>query len=388
MSNHFIGLISGTSVDGVDAVAARFSDGRCEIVGARTTPFPADLHVRINQAITTQRVSLRELGGLDVALGRFFAHCVEELLRETGIDRGAVEAIGHHGQTVYHEPDGTEPFTMQLGDPSSVAALTGITTVADFRRLDMAYGGQGAPLVPAFHDWLLRNAGATRVITNIGGIGNVTVLAPGRATMGFDTGPGNTLLDDWIGRQRGAPYDDNGGWASSGRVEPELLLQFLREPYFGREPPKSTGRELFNRRWLDTHLATITRAVEPADVQATLAELTAVTIVQALDRLGLHGYELVVCGGGARNGDLLDRLRRLSGQVVTTTDQHGIAAEWIEAAAFAWLAFARLRGIAGNVPTVTGARQSAILGGVYYGGTPETISQQYQTCGHAESQTA
>jgi anhydro-N-acetylmuramic acid kinase len=258
---------------------------------------------------------------------------------------------------------------LQIGDPNVIAAHTGIATVADFRRIDVALGGQGAPLVPAFHSWRFRDSRDARVVVNIGGIANITVLAPARATTGFDTGPGNTLLDLWIRRRRNEPFDRDGGWASGGRVSGPLLAACLEEPYFAARAPKSTGRELFHGAWLDRRLASVSGLAD-ADVQATLAELTATTIATAIGSELTQCREVIVCGGGAHNGDLMQRLRRLTGTRVASTDAYGVPPDWVEGAAFAWLARARLRGLAGNVPSVTGARREAVLGGVYLGAAP------------------
>jgi anhydro-N-acetylmuramic acid kinase len=375
MGTLYLGLISGTSVDGVDACIADFRAHRCRILGARTTPYPVELRERIQALITAPQAALREIGGVDVTLGRFFGTCALSVIRDAGLRPGDIAAIGHHGQTVFHAPTGAEPFSMQLGDPNSVAALTGITTVADFRRRDMAHGGQGAPLVPAFHDWLWRTPRETRVIVNIGGIANVTIIRPGKPTIGFDTGPGNTLLDAWIQSRRGQPYDANGAWANRGTVDEVLLRNLRRDPYFAARPPKSTGREHFNLAWLEQCLGA-EKARRPEDVQATLAELTAATIVAAIEGSGVGKYRLIVCGGGASNGDLLLRLKRLGGRHPETTGAHGVPPDYVEAAAFAWLARARLQRTAGNVPSVTGARQSVTLGGVYYGGEPDRLARR------------
>jgi anhydro-N-acetylmuramic acid kinase len=370
VGTRYLGLISGTSVDGVDACIAEFRARRCRILGARTTPYPTELRERVQALITAPQAALREIGGVDVALGRFFGTCALSVVRDAGLRPRDITAIGHHGQTVFHAPADTEPFSMQLGDPNSVAALTGITTVADFRRRDMAHGGQGAPLVPAFHDWLWRTPRETRVIVNIGGIANVTIIRPGKSIVGFDTGPGNTLLDAWIQSCRGQLYDADGAWARQGTVADKLLRSLERDPYFASRPPKSTGREHFNLAWLEQRLGTA-NAWRAGDVQATLAELTAATIVAAIEDLGVRKYRLIVCGGGARNGDLLLRLKRLCGHDPETTGAYGVPPDYVEAAAFAWLARARLQHAPGNVPSVTGARQTVILGGVYYGSEPD-----------------
>jgi anhydro-N-acetylmuramic acid kinase len=281
-----------------------------------------------------------------------------------------VEAIGHHGQTIWHEPDPPESFTWQLGDPNSIAAITGIDTVADLRRLDMALGGQGAPLVPPFHAWLFASEAGPRVVLNIGGIANLTLLAPGRDVIGFDTGPGNTLLDLWVRERQGLPYDDGGRWAASGTLDPTLLAACLDEPYLARAAPKSTGRELFNRLWLEQRLAAAASTIPDVNVAATLLELTARTITDAIAGLELPDCELIVCGGGARNAMLMARLGELAGRAPITTAEFGLDPDHVEAAAMAWLARARVAGAAGNLPTVTAAREAAVLGALYCGARP------------------
>jgi anhydro-N-acetylmuramic acid kinase len=333
------------------------------------------LRARIDALIRRGEAKLATLGAVDVAVGRFFADCALDLLRRAAVPAASVRAIGHHGQTICHEPNGPEAFTMQIGDPNSIAARTGITTVADFRRLDMAHGGQGAPLASGFHEWLLRDTAELRVVLNVGGIANVTILDRNRPAVGFDTGPGNTLLDDWIHKCRGEPFDDGGAWAQAGRVDEALLAQLLSEPFFAKPPPKSTGRELFNSDWLDACLGEAAREIAGVDVQATLAELTARTIGAALAAWTKSSIDrMIVCGGGARNADLLTRIGLACRCDVVTSDAYGVAPDWIEAAAFAWLARARLAAAPGNVPTVTGARRAAVLGGVYYGESLATRS--------------
>lgn len=366
MGSLYLGLISGTSADGVDACLASFDGGVCRIQAAATTAYPPPLRQRVLAIIEDPQVRLEELGAADVAIGRFFAQCALELIGRAGVRPAEVTAIGHHGQTVFHGPSGPEPFSLQLGDPNSVAAITGITTVADLRGMDMALGGQGAPMVPAFHEWLFASPSETRVVLNVGGIANVTVLDPGEPTLGFDTGPGNTLLDAWVGRHLDRDFDASGRWAAGGRVDRRLLDELLGEPYFASPPPKSTGRELFNASWLDRRLAG-PRTVADRDVQTTLAELTAATVTGAIGRLPKTPDRILVCGGGVHNDDLLARLRRLSPCPVESTEAHGLAPDWVEAAAFAWLAAARLENRPGNVPSVTGARQPAVLGGIYCG---------------------
>jgi anhydro-N-acetylmuramic acid kinase len=370
MRELYLGMMSGTSIDGVDAVLAEFHERSCRVLGAATTPFPAELLARLRAIVEAPQTTLRELGALDHAVGEFFADCAIRLLETTQVNRAEVAAIGHHGQTVFHEPNGDEPFSMQIGDPNVVAARTAICTVADFRRLDMAHGGQGAPLVPAFHAWCFGAEDESRAVVNIGGIANVTALRPSHATLGFDTGPGNTLLDLWAHRTLGVEFDRDGAWAATGRVQDALLNDLLTEPYFAAAPPKSTGRELFNMRWLERHLTSFP-PIAPQDVQATLSELTAATILAGIGRILPDCDRLIVCGGGAHNADLLQRLRRRGANRVSTTADFGIAPDWVEGAAFAWLARARLREEVGNVPSVTGARRGAALGGVYSNKAPK-----------------
>jgi anhydro-N-acetylmuramic acid kinase len=369
MGDLYVGLISGTSLDGVDAVLADFGERRCAIRAAATTRFPPQLQDRLRTLIERpQQTSLAELGTLDSAVGEFFADCTLALLRGAGSSSADVVAIGHHGQTVFHQPEGPNPFSMQLGNPNVLAARTGITTIADFRRLDMALGGQGAPLMPGFHEWCFEDAKETRAVVNIGGIANVTLLHPNRPLEGFDTGPGNTLLDAWIQRNRGEAFDRGGSWAASGAVDPRLLEALLAEPFFERAPPKSTGREYFNLAWLEQRAAAHPARRRAEDVQATLAELSAVTIAGAIGRLAPGCARLILCGGGAHNADLVERLRqRVPAIPVESSREHGLSPDWVEAAGFAWLARQRLAGKASNRPTVTGARLAAALGGVYLG---------------------
>jgi anhydro-N-acetylmuramic acid kinase len=372
MSRYFLGLISGTSVDGVDAAICEFGDRSCKVIAAQIFAYPPKIAERVQQLIAAGEGRLAEIGAVDVVIGRFFADCALALIRSARLKPGDIVAIGHHGQTIWHQPDPPEAFSWQLGDPNSIAAITGIDTVADLRRLDMALGGQGAPLVPAFHDWLFANEDMARVILNLGGIANVTALIPGRPVLGFDTGPANTLLDTWVRRHRDEPFDADGAWAGSGIVDQLLLETFLEDPYFARPAPKSTGRELFNADWLDDRLSACTQTVSDVNVAATILELTARTIVDALASLDLPDYQLIVCGGGARNGTLMQRLGELAGHEPATTADFGLDPDHVEAAAMAWLARARIDGEPGNLPTVTAARQPAVLGGLYSGVEPET----------------
>jgi len=372
MARYYLGLISGTSVDGVDAAICELGERRCEVVVARTFAYPPAIRDRIQQLIRSRAGSLAEIGAIDVAVGRFFADCALGLIRSAGLAAADITAIGHHGQTVWHAPDPPESFSWQIGDPNSIAAITGIDTVADLRRLDMALGGQGAPLVPAFHAWAFADEDMPRVIVNIGGIANITLLAPGRDVLGFDTGPGNTLLDLWIDRTLGLPFDDGGRFAAAGQTDATLLASLLDEPYFAQPAPKSTGREQFSEDWLLRKLACTGGELTDVNVAATLLELTASTIVTAIDGLALGDYELVVCGGRAKNPTLMARIGELAGRNPTTTARFGIDPDHVEAAAMAWLARARIEGAPGNLPTVTAARQPVTLGALYSGVKPET----------------
>jgi anhydro-N-acetylmuramic acid kinase len=362
----FLGLISGTSVDGIDAALARF-EPRLEVVAARTFPMDAGLAnevLRVSQS--DARLSLDDLGRLDSLLGEAFARAANALLAEARVSRTEVAAIGSHGQTLRHSPTGPAPFTLQLADASIIAERTGLATVADFRRRDVAAGGQGAPLVPAFHAAVFGDADVPRAVLNIGGIANLTLLPSSGPVRGFDTGPGNGLMDAWCMRHRGERFDRDGAFARSGRVQPALLARLLDDPWLHLPPPKSTGRDQFHLDWLESRLDASTAT---ADVQATLCEFTAVTIAQALEREQPGTAELWVCGGGVHNGFLLERLQAyLPGARVASTAARGLDPDFVEAIAFAWLAARTLAGLPGNLPAVTGARGLRVLGSVHASG--------------------
>jgi anhydro-N-acetylmuramic acid kinase len=358
--------MSGTSLDGADVVLVDLGNDSIALLAQHNQPYPAALHQALEQLIVERNTSTGQLAGLDRQLGLFYADAIGRLLADSGTAAHEIRAIGNHGQTVFHDPDGAYPSTLQLGDPSSIAAGTGITTVAHLRQMDMAYGGQGAPLACAFHQNYLASPDESRAVVNIGGIANVTLLQPGEPVLGFDTGPGNTLMDAWHRQHRDGNFDAQGEWAASGQVNQSLLGRLQAEPYFARPHPKSTGRELFNLPWLERALAELP-GLPAADVQTTLAELTATSIVKAIRGTGVK--RLLVCGGGKHNRYLENRLQALAGEtVVEPTDAWGIPADWLEAMAFAWLAWARLNQTPGNVSSVTGARQNAVLGGVYLPG--------------------
>lgn len=369
MSELLIGLMSGTSLDGIDAVLVT-DDNPPALIDALHVPFSATLRDRILK-VAEDRIpcSLDALGRLDAELGEAFAAAVQTLLAQAGKSAGDILVIGSHGQTVRHRPEGPLGFSLQFGDPNRIAAATGITTVADFRRRDLALGGQGAPLVPAFHAACFRSQEENRAVLNLGGMANLTLLprAPDRPVMGFDTGPGNVLLDAWHGLHQSGDFDRDGNWAASGKLQPALLEALLEDPFFAFPPPKSTGREAFRLSWLRQRLNE-RGPLAAADVQATLTELTAVSVADALLGHAVDTERLLVCGGGAHNRFLLQRLgQRLPGVAIESTAAWGLAPDWVEGAAFAWLAGRTLAGQAGNLPTVTGARQPAVLGAIYPG---------------------
>ncbi|MEO5625758.1 MAG: anhydro-N-acetylmuramic acid kinase [Dokdonella sp.] len=359
----WLGLISGTSADGIDAALVRF-EPHLEVVGSHTFPYPTALRERvIALARSSASIALEDYGRLDVEIGECFAKAALSVLRHCGIRATSVAAIGSHGQTVCHRPTGPHPFTLQVGDPSVIAERTGIATIADFRRADVAAGGQGAPLLPALHAAVFADPVIPRAILNLGGIANLTILTPGQDVLGFDTGPANCLLDAWAARHLNAPRDDNGAWASSGRVDEALLERWLDDPYFHAAPPKSTGREAFNLDWLD---ARVPAHAVPADVQATLLALSSRSIAEALRAHGRDTREVFACGGGVHNAALMGALRReLSNARLDTTAALGLDPDYVEAVGFAWLARARLANESGNLPAVTGARGARLLGAIY-----------------------
>lgn len=363
MSHLYVGLISGTSADGIDAALVDFSQPQPKFIGGHYTAFDDELQQTILELNQPGFNEINRLGDLDVLLGKEFAYAVNSLLKKHDVTAKEVRAIGSHGQTVRHHP--TRQFTLQIADPNIIAAETGITTVADFRRRDMAHGGQGAPLVPALHHTLLATSKNDRVVVNIGGVANITFL-PADTTLqviGFDTGPGNNLQNAWMQKHHQQPYDKNGEWAASGKVNTVLLKSLLNDPYFFMPSPKSTGPEYFNLGWLEKYLS---RSIKPVDVQATLVELTAQTIIDSIKKHCSSG-EILICGGGVHNKQLMNRLTVLAKPFsVQSTTAFGIDPDWVEAIAFAWLAKQTLEKKPGNIMTVTGARQPAVLGGVYF----------------------
>lgn len=366
----YLGLISGTSADGIDVALASF-DPQPKLHRALTYPYPEDLRLRILAlAQGDGRIALDELGALDVEIARTFANAANALLKRAGVAANAVAALGSHGQTVRHRPLGATPYTLQLGDANVIGEITGITTVADFRRRDIAAGGQGAPLAPAFHAAMLAQSDVTRVVLNLGGIANITILSVDARTplRGFDTGPASCLLDAWAQLHLGKPFDADGTFAASGKVDERLLARLLSEAYFAVPPPKSTGREVFHLTWLQRHLDGI--SVAPVDVQATLVALSARSIGDAVRAYAADAREMLVCGGGVHNPVLMAAIATdLAPISVRSVATLGIDPDFVEAMTFAWLARERIAGHAPeNVYNVTGARGARVLGGIYFGG--------------------
>ncbi|QTP56682.1 anhydro-N-acetylmuramic acid kinase [Billgrantia sulfidoxydans] len=371
----FVGLMSGTSLDGIDAALVEIdSAGHPRLLGTHAEPMPDTLRERLLLLCQADRVAFTDLAAAEVAFSRLQADAVRQLLARQAVDAPRITAIGSHGQTIEHAPWGHAEgpaYTLQLDNPSLLAELTGCMVVADFRRRDLAAGGQAAPLAPAFHEALFRHPQQWQLVLNLGGFANLTLLPPngsGADILGFDTGPANALLDAWHARHRGGRFDADGAWAASGRVDETLLERLLAEPFFHRPPPRSTGREVFHLDWLGQHLTGRERA---EDVQATLAELTATSVAlgieMARERVGAPvATALIPCGGGAHNRDLLYRLaQRLPETALVPSSDWGWPADWLEAGAFAWLAWRRLEHLPGNLPSVTGAAGPRVLGGVY-----------------------
>ncbi len=369
----YVGLMSGTSMDGIDAVLADFSQLTPRLIAHHQQHYPDELRDQLIALSQPGENEIDRLGQADIQVANAFADATLNLLEQFNITPRAVKAIGSHGQTLRHRPSFKHPFTLQIGDPNTLSQRTGITTVADFRRRDMAVQGQGAPLVPAFHKQLFHHPEINRVILNIGGIANITWLPadPKQQILGFDTGPGNTLLDHWIRTHQALDYDADGNWAAFGKVVDELLAQLISDPFFTQLPPKSTGTDYFNLNWLTNTSADLPH--HPRDIQATLAELTARSIATAIKLHCTDAAELWVCGGGVHNNDLMARLKKhLNGLEVSSTMQLGVDPDWIEAMAFAWLAKRTLEGKPGNLPETTGAREAVVLGGIYANHQPQT----------------
>ena len=371
---HYIGLMSGTSCDGIDAVLLDTGPATARIAYHHYHAYSDAQRQLLLDLCEPGPEEIARMGLADRQLGEAFAQAALTLLREAGMERKSVRAIGSHGQTIRHAPpnDQQPGYTVQIGDPNMIAERTGIVTVADFRRRDMAAGGQGAPLASAFHRHAFGDGESDRAVLNLGGIANLTLLPRSGPVIGYDTGPANVLLDYWTHAEHdGARYDGGGVWSAGGTVIDSLLQQLLSHPYFTLKPPKSTGRETFNSAWLKQLLEAWRAAhpnapePKPRDVQSTLAELTAASVIQGLVTVAPQTQELLVCGGGSSNADVLHRMGARWSGTVKTTDAYGIGPTHVEAAAFAWLAHQRLQGQAGNIASVTGASDDRVLGGVW-----------------------
>lgn len=361
----YLGLISGTSADGIDVALVEFEGGRPRLLFGCTRAYAPDLRgllLAISQA--AGEIPLDVLGQLDQRVGVAFAEAALTALEAAGVSSADVAAIGSHGQTLRHRPQGPHPFTLQIGDPNVIVERTGIRTVADFRRRDVAAGGQGAPLLPALHAAIFSDANADVAVLNVGGIANLTLLPATGGARGFDTGPANCLLDAWIAEHTGHSHDEDGRWADGGVADAALLERLLGDPYFSLPAPKSTGRDHFHLEWLRFRFGDA--AVEPRNVQATLLELSARSIVDALRAELPAAARLIACGGGVHNAALMRRLRERAAPIeVTTSAAYGLDPDFVEAVGFAWLARATVTGAPGNLPGVTGAAGPRVLGGIY-----------------------
>ena len=368
MSAHeyFIGLLSGTSIDGVDCALVDFAQTPPALVATHSMAIPTLLRESILRLCSDEKVSLIELGETDIALGRVFASAVNQLLAKCAVSKQQVLAIGSHGQTIKHHPCGENRFTQQIGDPNTIAFLTDICTITDFRRKDMAAGGQGAPLAPLFHQSFFANLAGRRAILNLGGIANISLLRHGELPLlGFDTGPSNVLMDSWINAKQELPFDKDGQWARSGTAHQDLLAALLEEPYLHVPAPKSTGRELFNTAWLGEKLSHF-GAIEDADVQATLLEFTARSVSNSVDWQGEQIVALYACGGGAKNVYLMERLQQLIAPVpVASSAEANLDPQWVESMTFAWFARNAWYGDPVDTRSVTGAQKICIHGAIY-----------------------
>lgn len=358
---YYIGLLSGTSMDSIDAAIVDFQQTQPRLIAHHSHPIPTELKTNLQKLCQPGENEINRMGDADVQIAECFAQAVNELLKKSNIDKNDIIAIGSHGQTIRHMPNEKHPFTLQIGDPNIIAQQTGITTVADFRRRDMAAGGQGAPLAPAFHQAIFGPIAKQQsiAIVNIGGVANVTLIEKSNV-IGFDTGPGNNLADKWIWQCLEKPYDANGDWARTGNINEELLQNLKRDPYFAQPAPKSTGPEYFNLKWLNDFLKYFKLPNE--DIQATLIELTASTIADNVKQAD----KILVCGGGVHNTLLMRRLNSLLNNNVQSTNDHGVDPDWVEAMLFAWLAKQTLEKKPIDLHNITGASEAVILGGVYF----------------------
>ena len=359
---YYIGLMSGTSMDAIDCALVSFENDKTDLIFYSQYPLDNEIKKRVRSV--NAKVDVDIVNQLDIQLGHLFAQATNTMLEQAGFEPGKITAIGSHGQTVLHEPEAPQPFSLQIANPNIIANETGILTVADFRNMDIAAGGQGAPLAPAFHEFQFRNTDKNRVVLNIGGIANITILPRDKKidVIGFDTGPGNALMDSWVRKHLNTEMDKDGTWANSGHINNEILDEMLKDQYFAKTPPKSTGIEYFNLQWLDKFINNF----KPEDIQATLLALTVATIAGAIQKYAPETDAVLVCGGGAHNIVIMQALRKqLPGSNVVLTSEYGLDPDCIEAVTFAWLAKRRIENKPGNLPAVTGASKPALLGTLY-----------------------
>ncbi len=353
--------MSGTSMDGIDAVLVDLSTAQPQLICTHSHQWPEAIQLALVAARDVPDEKLDSLAALDIQTAEIFAQACVELLKNTDYQAQDIIAIGNHGQTIRHRPDINEPFSLQIGNAEKLAALTGINVISDFRNSDIKVGGQGAPLAPAFHQAVFQKNNINRVIVNIGGIANITLLSGTleQPITGFDCGPGNTLMDAWMLQHRQQRFDENGSFASSGKTNVKLLAKLLMDDFFQLAAPKSTGFETFNLDWLNKHIDT---PMKTEDVQSTLCDLTAIAIIRAINQAAADSQEIIICGGGVHNKELMRRLQKITKCPVTTTESLGIHPDWVEAMAFAWLAYRHTHQLTGNLPAVTGASKKVILG--------------------------
>lgn len=368
MKKLYIGLMSGTSMDAIDAALVDFSNDQPKLLATEKSPLSDVLREELTKLYTSNLINIVKFAELDQKIALISVKTIEKLLQKTKYSAKDILGIGSHGQTIFHYAHlSNHPFTIQIGDPNIIAEKTGITTIADFRRRDIAAGGQGAPLTPAFHNVLFRTKKEDTIILNLGGIANITYLPADlkASVLGFDTGPANCILDQWIRVHLKQWFDNEGTWAANATFDEALLNQFLSDPYFQLKPPKSTGPEYFNIKWISAHLAKLNRHISPASVQATLCELIAINVTMAINTFKTTGAVILLCGGGSKNLYLRKRLEKHCHQSVLLTDDRGVSSDWLEAMAFAWIAKQTLAGLASNLPEVTGAKNATVLGGIY-----------------------
>ena len=366
--NLYVGLISGTSADGIDAALVTFQDNSPKLIAHHLHPIPVTTRQQLISLFTPDQHQIDLMGELDIEIGSLFAAATRTLLEKAGAKPAQVRAIGSHGQTIRHRPDNKRPFTLQIGDPNTISHLTGLPVVADFRRRDMACGGQGAPLAPIFHQECLGDAGECRVILNLGGIANVTLLpgtASGKQSVAMDTGPASGLMDAWCLAHLNTPYDQDGAWAQQGNVIEPLLTNWLKDPYFAQPAPKSTGKEYFHLNWAEDLASAPLKDFQAMDVQATLLALTVTSVMDAIKRLPMPPDRILACGGGVHNKALMTQLQTASPCPLETTIGAGIDPDWVEAMCFAWLAKCHIEGKKLETRPFTGAREPVLMGGFY-----------------------